>query len=128
MSAENVDLEEPRDEKHIVIQYIEYNHDRIMLGDSWGDPTFGGAPTSGMPYRSETFFYPYNKDIPDLTRQVSQGLINPDGDSHYWGSYAQGSKQPMDRRTESCEERFTYLTVLSASDHLYRITIDLESE
>ena len=36
----------------------------------------GGAPADGMPFREETFHYPYNKKIDDLERVVNSKRIN----------------------------------------------------
>ena len=148
-----------------------------------------------MPFREETFHYPYNKKIDDLERVVNSKRINfkpsmqntpyfvlkngtldigkvnstateeikddqgnvigtkkyyipDDGNKdkkykidpytgaiqikqknnyNYWSSYEQGVIKTMDKTTELCLNRHTYIIVTAITDHTYDLDITLQS-
>ena len=115
-----------RDTLHI--DFIEFSSDALLLGSEWMDPAVGGAPADGMPFRQESFYYPFDPEVTFQEREVNQGRINPDTylvGAKYWGSYLQGQKKPMSVLTPLCMERRTFLFVRSVSDSKYFVTLDL---
>eukprot|EP00355_Strombidium_rassoulzadegani_P003749 CAMPEP_0168621662 /NCGR_PEP_ID=MMETSP0449_2-20121227/7825_1 /TAXON_ID=1082188 /ORGANISM="Strombidium rassoulzadegani, Strain ras09" /LENGTH=90 /DNA_ID=CAMNT_0008662819 /DNA_START=467 /DNA_END=736 /DNA_ORIENTATION=+ len=86
-----------------------------MIASEFSNQNQGGGPAAGMPMRGESFFYPGDPLISNVERIVQQGRIklgdneNEESAPHYWGSYEQGVRRPMEAETPTCVDRYTFL-------------------